>query len=1052
MKPILHLLTLLLSIGGSAAAIPLKNFMIIEKTSTPPVIDGRLNDPFWQDVAACELQTMRDSRGPEIKTAVRAAFTPEILYVGFECRENAELSEDRQAFLWPLSGPLDLWINYNDHIAVCLSPFSGNYRGYEIMVNPAGMVWDGRIDYHEKGHVYRDFLWNSGVRVAVGRTAGKWSVEMAIPLASFPIKPQGGSIWGGNFCRVKFYQRDNVRKQQTSSVFGFSGYPWEAAPAYGRVEFIRTDLRRPVQTSVYVVEDKKIRILLAERLNREQKISCTLKAGGKTEKTVNIVLRPRDRQWAELDFPAGPRPLRAVLQVVNRSTGNAVIYRQEFILPAEAGLVPPPAIVRQNGDPARSYRKIFNWDYSCLIMDEKGMRDFLRQIKHTGFDQVNFRILNIGLHVPRIAGVEQVKYLDAFGKTFDPAMVFVDECRKLKLKSCFWVDLYEGDALEFWDKNAHLTAQGRNGAPRLYGCRCYAEPEVRKYSLDLLDRYIEQYRPDVIFFCTKSLHFLHPAKKKSRNYDTGYNPPVVDEFKKRYGVNILTEAFDYYRFAVLRGEFLLTFLQEAHRKLKANGIEQQVGLPLSGFLDALGPGLILDWRQVVDRNAADGIVMPNSRKEYYVFYSEEGQRKYWEILAECMKKKVKFYNYLIYSHSHDLIKLRQSREATIAYIAKQMVYLKEMGGDGVVLHDLPTEMEYGEYAGMMQQAVIDATRRQVAAKPHPILIPELERFLDTPVNDIREGSFDSRNLHFWCVEHAMQSSGETFADGGFYRTRIVGREKWPVCWKLNRHENDKLSGSYASVDRPRYFKGFRSICLQAENGAGNHAGRTVVWRSETKIPVAFDSRQKISIWSCGEDLRQIAAAGIRIRILDAERKPLQQFEAQCPLTGNFTWQELSLPFHAYGHGGEKTLELELFMTVKAAADTAGTIWFDNLRITSENSRRPSFAVVDDSRRGKPVLKFEGEAGFDLCTAHTRTMINGRKGVNFFLKADHPCQVQVIAVTDRGTFTQTFAAAEEWQAFVLPLPFGGSAPPGFIKRLMFRTLSQATIFLDEIKLR
>jgi|GEM_PF-4092514 len=96
---------------------------------------------------------------------------------------------------------------------------------------------------------------------------------------------------------------------------------------------------------------------------------------------------------------------------------------------------------------------------------------------------------------------------------------------------------FDGD--KFFRDNPEFWWQTRCGAYRMVGWPCYSYPEVREHMLERVDDLVEHgatgaffdiARTHIPYFCVYSL---------GKNLDVfGYNKPVVDEFKRRYGIDL----------------------------------------------------------------------------------------------------------------------------------------------------------------------------------------------------------------------------------------------------------------------------------------------------------------------------------------------------------------------------------------------------------------------------------------------------------------------------------------------------------------------------------
>ena len=186
------------------------------RTSAPPTIDGRLDDPAWADAPPTE--TFIDIRGsdhptPAWSTHARILWDDTHLYIG------AWLEEPH---LWGTLTDRDAIIYHDHDFEVFLDPDGNGEAYFEIEINVLGTEFDLFLDraYNKGGQA--DIEWNiDGLRTAVfadgtindnSDTDRGWGVEMAIPWSGL-VSPDGavvttppsiGDTWRMNFSRVQW--------------------------------------------------------------------------------------------------------------------------------------------------------------------------------------------------------------------------------------------------------------------------------------------------------------------------------------------------------------------------------------------------------------------------------------------------------------------------------------------------------------------------------------------------------------------------------------------------------------------------------------------------------------------------------------------------------------------------------------------------------------------------------------------------------------------------------------------------------------------------------
>jgi len=142
---------------------------------------------------------------------------------------------------------------------------------------------------------------------------------------------------------------------------------------------------------------------------------------------------------------------------------------------------------------------------------------------------------------------------------------------------------------------------------------CY--PEARKA---LIERYVDH----VTGPGYDGISFYTYVENMGMRFDGefGYNDPIVQEFQRRYGVDIRTQPFDRDAWGKLRGEYVTQFLRELHEALSAAGKKLSVVLrPDKPHLpqrwlclqtEVLCQGNVyLDWETWVKEGIVDELVL-----------------------------------------------------------------------------------------------------------------------------------------------------------------------------------------------------------------------------------------------------------------------------------------------------------------------------------------------------------------------------------------------------------------------------------------------------------
>lgn len=143
----------------------------------------------------------------------------------------------------------------------------------------------------------------------------------------------------------------------------------------------------------------------------------------------------------------------------------------------------------------------------------------------------------------------------------------------------------------------------RQGKPH-HGVLCLSYEEARDYIVGKVRWLVSQHAWDGVFLCTRSQS--RPAAHGDRY---GFNRPIVDAYRQRYGVDITVNDFDLEAWRRLRGSYLTELLREVRAELNTRGVALSVGIPRSDYLGPPVGNLHLDWRTWLTEGLVDELVV-----------------------------------------------------------------------------------------------------------------------------------------------------------------------------------------------------------------------------------------------------------------------------------------------------------------------------------------------------------------------------------------------------------------------------------------------------------
>lgn len=154
-----------------ADVVPLKPY----KTIDPPIIDGKLDDPVWQNSPTItDFKTFVPDFGKEMseKTEVYLAYDRENLYFAFRCYDR-----DPKKIKASITNRDHLF--GDDWVCINLDSFNDQQSLYGIYVNPLGVQGDTRFSVSDEDLGF-DMIWYSAGRI----DEQGYTIEVRLPLKS----------------------------------------------------------------------------------------------------------------------------------------------------------------------------------------------------------------------------------------------------------------------------------------------------------------------------------------------------------------------------------------------------------------------------------------------------------------------------------------------------------------------------------------------------------------------------------------------------------------------------------------------------------------------------------------------------------------------------------------------------------------------------------------------------------------------------------------------------------------------------------------------------
>ena len=212
-------------------------------------------------------------------------------------------------------------------------------------------------------------------------------------------------------------------------------------------------------------------------------------------------------------------------------------------------------------------------------------------------------------------------------RRFDPYDVSVREAKRRGLRFIAEISIFDrwfpGLEDRFYEQHPQYLMMHKDQGLPYQGVPCYAEKGAQDYCIAEVKELIERGAEGIAFdMGSHQIGWTPPGRRYQGQPDSfGFNPPLVEEFQRRYGVNVLKESYDKQKWYALHGEFFTQFLRRVKAEIKekplivgvppegylAYGIQPHWTGSLGAFSQAPGVRIDLEWQKWLQEGIVDAL-------------------------------------------------------------------------------------------------------------------------------------------------------------------------------------------------------------------------------------------------------------------------------------------------------------------------------------------------------------------------------------------------------------------------------------------------------------
>lgn len=195
MKTLIFVLTFFVAFSSIAQENISKKEYTASKISTPPKIDGLLDDPIWKELPVLgDFVMMNPEDGtPERtthKTTAQIAYDDDAVYVAIKMYDN-----EPNRILRQFSQRDNLNAQF-DWIGVIFNTYNNDVNETKFLVSSSGTLADATSQNGRD-----DWSWSTVYQAEISFDSGGWNAEFKIPYAALRFPDQPNQLWGLQFFR-----------------------------------------------------------------------------------------------------------------------------------------------------------------------------------------------------------------------------------------------------------------------------------------------------------------------------------------------------------------------------------------------------------------------------------------------------------------------------------------------------------------------------------------------------------------------------------------------------------------------------------------------------------------------------------------------------------------------------------------------------------------------------------------------------------------------------------------------------------------------------------